>query len=625
MMLQPSDRAHLFESLRPPEDYALDCAIGTTFTLDLLTLLTAPLAFTSFDWANEEGSLVHRPHALLATMQQYANRISLFCQTGKIALPKGASLLFSYLEESVIEVNAPKKGLFHPKVWLLRFTAPKQPVCYRLLCLSRNLTFDRAWDTILRLDGELTDGEIPANQPLSDFVRRLPELAHHGAVPQHTQQAVDLIQQEIQRVAFELPPGFQQLIFHPMGIAEASLSPISGPVDRLLIVSPFVSDDALKRLDKLGRRNVLISRPESLAPLQTDTLNQFEQLFQLSPGANPEDGDTDADSELPEQAALVGLHAKLYVADAGKTARIWTGSANATEAAFSRNVEFLVELVGPKATFGIDTLLAEPKDNEVNLRSLLEPFRPPAEPSPVLTDEWMEMAEDIQRQVLKWHLRAVVSPLEADSDQYRLDLYSQNQGAIQTFSDIQVSCYPLNNPHLAISLGSLIKPEITFAPMTCVALTSFIAFELRSQDGKRRLGSFVMNVPIEGMPENRRQKILRSLLSDKTQVLRLLMFLLADTKADARELAQAMGIGGTTTISVNGSSSGDSSYLPQLPLFEALIKALNRNPAQLDRIHSLVTDLRQCSEDESEDKPMLPDNFDEIWEPIYAARQTLDS
>jgi len=288
-------------------------------------------------------------------------------------------------------------------------------------------------------------------------------------------------------------------------------------------------------------------------------------------------------------------------------------------------VEFLVELVGPKATFGIDTLLAEPKDNEVNLRSLLEPFRPPAEPSPVLTDEWMEMAEDIQRQVLKWHLRAVVSPLEADSDQYRLDLYGQNQGAIQTFSDIQVSCYPLNNPHLAISLGSLIKPEITFAPMTCVALTSFIAFELRSQDGKRRLGSFVMNVLIEGMPENRRQKILRSLLSDKTQVLRLLMFLLADTKADARELAQAMGIGVTTTISVNGSSSGDSSYLPQLPLFEALIKALNRNPAQLDRIHSLVTDLRQCSEDESEDKPMLPDNFDEIWEPIYAARQTLDS
>lgn len=621
MMLQPSDRAHLFESLRPPEDYSLDCAIGTTFTLDLLTLLTAPLAFTSFDWANEEGSLVHRPQALLATMQQYANRISLFCQTGKIALPKDASLLFSYLEESVIEVNAPKNGLFHPKVWLLRFTAPKQPVCYRLLCLSRNLTFDRAWDTILRLDGELTNGDIPANQPLSDFVRRLPELAHHGAVPHHTQQAVDLIQQEIQRVVFELPPGFQQLSFHPMGIGETSSSPISGPIDRLLIVSPFVSDDALKRLGKLGHRNVLISRPESLAPLHPDALSPFDQLFQLSPGANPEDDDAEADSEVSELAPLVGLHAKLYVADAGKSTRIWTGSANATQAAFFSNVEFLVELVGPKATFGIDTLLAEPKDTEVNLRSLLEPFRPPAEPIPVLVDEWMELAEAVQRQVLTWQLRAVVSPLEDNSDHYRLELSGQDQGTIQIPPDIQVSCYPLNNPHLAISLSSPISPVITFAPMTYVALTSFIAFELRSQDGKRRLGSFVMNVPIEGMPENRRQQILRSLLSDKTQVLRLLMFLLADTKADARDLAQVMGLGDMTTVALDDSSSSNMAHLPQFPLFEALIKALNRNPTQLDRIHSLVKDLRQFPEDET----MLPDNFEEIWEPIYAVRQKLDS
>lgn len=622
MMLQPSDRAHLFESLRPPEDYSLDCAIGTTFTLDLLTLLTAPLAFTSFDWANEEGSLVHRPQALLATMQQHANRISLFCQTGKIALPKDASLLFSYLEESVIEVDAPKAGgLFHPKVWILRFTAPKQPVCYRLLCLSRNLTFDRAWDTILRLDGELSGRAIPANQPISDFVRRLPELAHHGTVPQHTQQAVDLIQPEIQRVAFELPPGFQQLSFHPIGIGETSSSPISGPIDRLLIVSPFVSDDALKRLGKLGRRNVLISRPESLAPLQPDALSQFDQLFQLSPGANPEDDDTDADSEASELAPLVGLHAKLYVADAGKTTRIWTGSANATQSAFFSNVEFLVELVGPKAIFGIDTLLAEPKDNEVNLRSLLEPFRPPAEPIPDPVDEWIELAEAVQRQVLTWQLRAVVSPLEDNSNLYRLELFGQDQETIHIPPDIQVSCYPLNNPHLAVPLSNPVSPVITFTPMTCVALTSFIAFELRSQSGKRRLGSFVMNVPVEGMPENRRQQILRSLLSDKNQVLRLLMFLLADTKADARELAQAMGIGGSTTLAGEGGPSGNTTHLPQFPLFEALIKALNRNPSQLDRIHSLVKDLRQFPEDET----MLPDNFEEIWDPIYAVRQTLDS
>jgi len=99
------------------------------------------------------------------------------------------------------------------------------------------------------------------------------------------------------------------------------------------------------------------------------------------------------------------------------------------------------------------------------------------------------------------------------------------------------------------------------------------------------------------------------------------MFLLADTKADARDLAQAMGIGGATTLAGEGGPSSDTAHLPQFPLFESLIKALNRNPSQLDRIHSLVKDLRQFHEDET----MLPDNFEEIWDPIYAVRQTLDS
>lgn len=44
-MLDPYDRRHLMEILRPPEGYSLDFAIGTTFSLDLLALMTAPLSF----------------------------------------------------------------------------------------------------------------------------------------------------------------------------------------------------------------------------------------------------------------------------------------------------------------------------------------------------------------------------------------------------------------------------------------------------------------------------------------------------------------------------------------------------------------------------------------------------
>jgi hypothetical protein len=64
---------------------------------------------------------------------------------------------------------------------VLRFAAPDQPVVYRFLCLSRNLTFDRSWDTILLLEGRLLEQEkeIAVNRPLSDFVAAVPELAQY--------------------------------------------------------------------------------------------------------------------------------------------------------------------------------------------------------------------------------------------------------------------------------------------------------------------------------------------------------------------------------------------------------------------------------------------------------------
>jgi HKD family nuclease len=71
--------------------------------------------------------------------------------------------------------------------------------------------------------------------------------------------------------------------------------------------------------------------------------------------ANPEQALTYIeDDQAFSEDNLNDLHAKLYVADAGSEGRIWTGSANATDAAFSKNVEFLVELRGKKKYCSID-------------------------------------------------------------------------------------------------------------------------------------------------------------------------------------------------------------------------------------------------------------------------------
>jgi hypothetical protein len=71
-MLDPYDRRHLMEILRPPDGYSLDFAIGTTFSLDLLALMTAPLAFTIFE--TECESRTPDPLVLLESLRRICGK-----------------------------------------------------------------------------------------------------------------------------------------------------------------------------------------------------------------------------------------------------------------------------------------------------------------------------------------------------------------------------------------------------------------------------------------------------------------------------------------------------------------------------------------------------------------------
>src|SRR5690349_19001163 len=167
-MLKPDERAHLLDLLRPPAGCALDFAVGTTFSLDLISALMLPLSFAFFDWEKPDGELVADPLALLEALRRYRDRFTVFCQSCQIHLPATYPPLVTFLEPCICDVEAPDpEGIFHPKVWALKFVAKDEVIRYRILCLSRNLTFDRCWDTAVSLDGELLDrtNGIAANHP----------------------------------------------------------------------------------------------------------------------------------------------------------------------------------------------------------------------------------------------------------------------------------------------------------------------------------------------------------------------------------------------------------------------------------------------------------------------------
>jgi hypothetical protein len=97
--------------------------------------------------------------------------------------------------------------------------------------------------------------------------------------------------------------------------------------------------------------------------------------------------DKDVLIERPSEA-LSGLHAKVYVIEDGAKVRVVTGSANATSAAWGwgqepANVEFVVELNGPRRAVGMEILLGEEgstASESGGLLRILKPYHPPSAP-----------------------------------------------------------------------------------------------------------------------------------------------------------------------------------------------------------------------------------------------------
>ncbi len=613
-MLDPRQRTLLFEALRPPDGYALHSAVGTTYSLDLMALLAAPLAFTVFDCEDRDGRVVMDPLVLLEALRQHARRVTIFCQAGRIAVPRQHRPLLGYLESSVVEAVAPNRhGSFHPKVWALRFERDGQPVRYRLLCLSRNLTFDRSWDTALVLDGELTDRKnaFADNHPIGDFFQALPGMAVQE-VPEAVEERVGLIQDELRRVKFDLPVGFEGVRFWPFGLTQRKTWPFPNTRRRMMVISPFMTNGILKELIEGRDGCVLVGREESLDSLNPTTLEGFDRVFAMAPEADPEETQEESAEGADGSESLSGLHAKLYVMDEGRGARMWTGSANATEAAFTRNVELLVELWGKKSHCGIDATLGG-EDGRASFVDLLRPYSVPEEGPPPPNGRLEMLAEDVRRELARAGLRLVADEA-GDANTWDLAVVVAGDVAVNLPKECAVRCWPVSLPEdraAAFEPGG--SPAATLQAVSWQALTTFMAFSVEARDdGGSAEVRFVLNLPLEGGPADRQDRLLEQVLTDRAAVLRFLLLLLAD---DVRELSAIQ----SGSILVDGSAAGRLDLAIGMPLFESLVRALDRDPARLDRVDRLMKELHKSESG----RKLLPDGFEELWASIWQARQEL--
>ncbi|WP_424467032.1 phospholipase D family protein [Pseudoclavibacter helvolus] len=624
-MLEPQTRAALTEQLAPPPGYELVHAVGTTFTLDLATALTVPLSFASHRVSAADDQL-----GILNAIRRAADRIDVFAQAGEISMGT-TSKLVAFLEPMLHPVTA-RRGIFHPKVWYLEYAAGEHR-SYRFLCASRNLTADRSWDTLVRLDGTPAPAgkKLDArrkNKPLVTLLRTLPKLAVHPVAGERVAR-IDALADRWTTVEWELPTGVRDLAFHAFGFGAGASTRPELPGRRALVVSPFVTDDGLAALrGDLGGETHLVSRAETIDRLAPATLSSSKlQTHVLDGAANDtvdieaghDDGADDhtADNNpgapasvvaaRPVRAAdrLVGLHAKVVIVDRDHTSRVFLGSANATSPGWATNVEVMVELIGKTSVLGVDATLAA-------LGNLIEPYQSDggeAEPE----DE----AAEARLEHLLRGLAGLRIHIEIGGDGpywLRVQLDDDDRATFErriAKAGATLQWHLLPRPDLRGAASTLANPHgETLDEVALTEISPFVVLTARDSDGRER--STIVVAQLAGDIAERRDAIIASQLTDRASFVRLLTLLLelSGVAMPTRAATGATGFFGTAAGSDAVEGAG---------LFEALLRAVAAGHDGLADAKRIIDYLASHGEDQA----MMPPGFDSLWNQVWAAHLEL--
>lgn len=605
MTLTPETRVLLTDALRPPAGYRIEVAVGTTYSLNLTALLLAPLSFALFDRGDAEDITSLDPIRLLEAVRRYADHTTVFCQAGGIHVPSQYRSILTFVEDSVREAAPSQEdSLFHPKMWALRFVTEDQKHLHRVIVLSRNLTFDRSWDTALILD-EQDDGTIEAG-PAAKFVRQLPNLALRPLEKRRSDELQDLAR-TLEQVTLAPPAPFTGGELVSIDADGQRTWPFPDHGRRLLAISPFLSKGAVQQLAGVAEERTVVSRVESLEQVGSDALcgwqvNVLQRLAEVDPS---EDVDTVTEA-VPDGffESHDGLHAKTFVVDIEQNqSMVLTGSANLTTASWTRNVEFDAILTGPTSSCGVLAVLNGSAEAP-GLTQILEEYSVTAEEG--IADEAATTAFMLE----SFHRR-----LATGQPVLHVETMDDERVAATLTLDVPVDPPGATTLRLA-SLGEgQAKPLAAQLVWTVspINVTPFVVVETTDGSGTAKATRrCVLKAELTGAVDNRRQDAVFSILRSKEDVLRYLVFLLGDPSYDAL-FAEVAGMGAERFADSDRPAQSNA----DVALFEPLVRAAGRDQDALARVASLVEELRELPNGTE----LVPDGFEELWDVVWQVHQ----
>ena len=632
-MLNPNnDRLDYGNILEAPPNYELDFAIGTTYSLDLDSLVGASIALGLSE--ETDTVLIKNPIFLLEALRSTGDKIALFCENGKIRFPPNPSKLYILLEQMVFQVNAPKKEhitkypSFHPKFWLIRYENENKEVIYRIVVLSRNLTFDRSWDISFTMDGKyVKNSSNPIKEKNKNLVLFL-EYLKEFCTDSDKSDKIDNIVAELNDVEFELNSNtFVDFDFIPNGvnddvtIEKCRLCTVND-FDDLVIISPFLSKKIIRHFNKRAKNNksyqksingpddsrlYLFTRLNSLSKLDYDDCNEFkiytlkEEIINgesiISEESNnsvgPKDnGGSFSDENEEVQYPLQNIHAKIYYFKKGSQVDLYLGSLNASHNAFFGNVEFMIHLKTTSRRFKLENLLNDLFCGDEGEKE--NPFRRVYLNETTLVEELEDKVKKDLDSILKdiVHLN-FKSKIIFDNNFYKINLNVDNFYIFENKNygfDFSVSISPL-----FYNGYKIFSKDMSFERLEKLQLSTFFVIKIECDNYPYPIKK-IIKIETEGMPKDRENDVFSSIVDNETAFMKYVAFLLADNPTEVLAKEEE--------IKSPKETHAKSSSLQFPEVYEKMLDAAANHPEKFKEINYLINILPE---------KVIPYGFEELY------------
>ena len=596
------DRVNYSNALLPPDGYALEKAVGTTYSLDLEALIAVCIALGLKE--DPDSGLLQNPISMLNAIVKVSQKILIFCETGQIKKPTTPSPLMLLLDKMVIPVALTGKKdkarfpAFHPKAWILQYCNQEGLRKYRFVVLSRNLTFDRSWDVSLCIESTDRVSQPEKTKPIISFLKFLQTQINSSISDYHQKlQLIRNLSSELDGVSFSLEDRRfgENFTIMPLGIGvegyDLKQDPlyyqIPGKADysfhELVVFSPFLSSSVIEYWNKqehsLNETNrTLITRRSELQKLTADKVCHFRIYVLKDDIVDGEDQISDEFTEKQKQ----DIHAKVYLRRKYHDVDLYIGSMNASYAAIHENVEMMIRIRTRWKYYDGKTFLKEIFcGNEDSPKNPFEELQVPVEKQEIIEDE-TKAIEQIIKELCRVRKQAEVIPA---GDKYNIRVHMDGK---------------LNNRNSEISLAPLLRDsflpvdrDLLFPEMDVLQLTDL--FQVKVKRDAVELTRIIM-IPTIGLPEERESAVVNSVIKDKRSFVEYIALILGDD--------YLFSLLEESILKNSGFFRNQADRMPAL--YEKMLRTALEEPVRLKEIEYVLKMIQ--------DKNIIPDEFRALYD-----------